>query len=503
MREHKQNRNAGAGAAGAGEGHALSVTEPGTVIDRLGPVLAHRLFSAGRTAQIHDLGNRAARAALDQLRQVLGELGEVEGRVVLAIAADLLSINDVRIIVDPQAMGPVLYLIDEMKKRKVEEIDFAPEVGAGELGAFLKIFFAEPSGEDVFGDLARDLSTAGVVNIRLTEWIERVKYLRDAKVNRQEVREESNKAMARAVMFMGEIVRAIEQRRPVQLPKANRIAQQMADIIRTDETVLVGLASIKDYDEYTFAHSVNVSVFSMLIADRLRMHKNDVSQIGVAALFHDVGKTHIPHTLLNKPDSLSTDEWKLMERHPVLGVLELSRARSLRAMVDPLFVSLEHHLLFNGGGYPGKPGPWELHPYVHIVTLADVFDAMTTPRVYRKHTLTPDSALRFIAAKSGDLFDPLIVKVFVRAMGVYPVGTVVELDNGQRAVVTRQNEHCRMLHRPIVSLLGENGPTGEQVDLSEQVGGAGGDATDYRRTIVRSLHDRRYEARKADCFIAR
>jgi putative nucleotidyltransferase with HDIG domain len=487
---------ADAGGAQAGTG---SATESDDLIDRLGPLFVHYLFSAGKTVQIHDLTNRAAHMALSRLHEAVHELCEAEGRAAVSVASDLLSINDVRIVVDTQSMGPVLYIIEEMKKRNVEEIDFAPEADAEELGSFLKIFFSEPSEEDVFGELYRKLSEAGVTNVRLTEWIERVKYLRDARVNRQEIREESNRAMSRAIMFMGEVVRAIAQRRPVQLPKANRITQQIADIIRTDETVLVGLASIKDYDEYTFSHSVNVSVLSMLIADRMGLHKSDTAQVGIAALLHDVGKTHIPQTILNKAGSLTAEEWQLMERHPMLGVKELTRARSLRAIADSLFVTLQHHVLFDGRGYPGKTVPWELHPFNHIITVADIYDAMTTPRVYRKQTLTPDSALRLIARKSREMFDPLVVKAFIRAMGVYPVGTVVRLDTGDHAVVTRQSEQCRLMHRPAVVLLREDGAPGDQIDLSERAGGG----IKYLRSIVESVHDKRYEAQKANCFIVK
>lgn len=487
-----------AAECGAAEANACAAG-PDDLINRLGPLFVHYLFSAGRTAQIHELTNRAVEASVSKLQEALRELGEAEGRVTVTVATDLLSINDVRIVVDTQNMGPVLYLIGEMKDRKVEEIDFAPEATAEELGSFLKIFFSEPSEEDTFGELSRKLAGAGVVNIRLSEWIERVKYLRDAKVNKQEVREESNRVMARAVMFMGEIMRAVAQRRPVQMPKATRIAQQIADIIRTDETVLVGLASIKDYDEYTFSHSVNVSVLSMLIADRMGMHKSDTAQVGVAALFHDVGKTHVPQTVLNKPESLTAEEWQLMERHPMLGFMELSRTRSLRAIADSLFVSLQHHLLYDGRGYPAKSSPWELHPFVHIVTIADIFDAMTTPRVYRLHTLTPDGALRLIARKSGEMFDPLVVKAFIRAMGVYPVGTVVKLDSGEHAVVTRQNEQCRLLHRPFVALLRDDGASEEQIDLAEQ----SSDGAAYRRTIVESVHDKRFETQKASRFMVK
>jgi putative nucleotidyltransferase with HDIG domain len=466
-------------------------------IDRLGPLFVHSLFSASKTVQIYDLNNRAAQTRLSKLMQMLEEVSAIEGRVTVAVATDLLLVNDVRMAVDPQSMGPVLYLIDEMRKRKVEEIDFAPEITAEELGSFLKIFFSEPAEEDAFGELSQRLSDAGIKNVRLTEWIERAKYLRDSRVERREIREESNKIMSRAILFMGEVIRAIEKKRPIQLPKAHRLAQQIADIIKVDETILVGLASIKDYDEYTFSHSVNVSVLSMLVADRMGLHKSDVAQIGVAALLHDIGKMHVPQSILNKPGALTADEWKIMKRHAMLGIIELSRVRSLRAIIDPLFVSLQHHLLYNGTGYPDKPGGWEIHPYVHIIVIADIFDAMTTPRIYREYTLTPDRALHYVLHKSGEIFDPLIAKVFIKTMGVYPVGTVVELDTGERAVVVRQNDQTRSMHRPFVVLLCENGPNGEPVDLTEQVEGN----TAYRRTIVRAVHDELYEAQKASVFV--
>ena len=181
----------------------------------------------------------------------------------------------------------------------------------------------------------------------------------------------------------------------------------------------------------------------------------------------------------------------------MLGVIELSRVRSLRAVIDPIFIALQHHLGYDGKGYPKKPGEWMFHPYTQIVMVADVFDAMSTPRVYRQNTLTPDKVLNFILQKSGELFDPLVAKAFIRAMGVYPTGTVVELNTREKAVVIRQNDKARFLHRPVVEILGENGPQGDAIDLARQ----GDGETPVRRTIVKSLHDQVSEAQKAACFV--
>ncbi|HEU4363995.1 MAG TPA: HD-GYP domain-containing protein [Candidatus Krumholzibacteria bacterium] len=466
-------------------------------VARFGPELVHGLFTAGRTLRIHTMDNRATRASLRRLMDTIDDFRAAEGRVTVTVATDLLVVNDVRLMVEPQHMGPILFLVDEMKKRRVEEIDFAPDVDIEELGRFVQAFFSDPAEEDAFGALSSRMAAAGITSIRLTEWIERARHLRDTRTDKKHIREESNKAMSRAVLFMGEVMRAIEQKHPVQIRKAHRLTQQMADIIKVDESVLVGLTSIKDYDEYTFAHSVNVSVLSMVIADHLGLPREQVAEIGVAGLLHDIGKTHIPLSILNKPGRLSPEEWDIMARHPMLGVIELTRVRSLRSIAAPLFVTLEHHVHFAGGGYPQKPGAWDLHPHTLIVSVADVFDAMTTHRTYRTNPVTPERALRFIHAMSGKLFDPLVARTFIHAMGVYPNGTVVELDTGETGVVVRQNREVQYMHRPFVALMNGAEAAGEPVNLAARARAH----AHFERTIVRSASGAVPAARRAGCFI--
>jgi HD-GYP domain-containing protein (c-di-GMP phosphodiesterase class II) len=223
------------------------------------------------------------------------------------------------------------------------------------------------------------------------------------------------------------------------------------------------------------------------------MTKTDVANVGLAALLHDIGKTHVPHAVLNKDSALDDAEWKIMQNHTVFGALELSRSRALRAVAEPIFVALQHHVRYDGTGYPEKPGGWTLMPLSRIVTVADYFDAMTTPRVYKKEPMTPDRALRFILDNSGVIFDPFIAKTFIQVMGLYPVGSVVELDTGERAVVIRQNPDTRFMHRPAISVL----PRHEVVDLAR----ASEDGS-YPRSIVRAVYDPDAEARKASRFLA-
>ena len=467
-------------------------------VNRLGPALIHGLFSASRTFRIHAINNRAAQAVLQRLMETIDEFSRVEGRATIAVVTDLLVINEVRLVVDSQHMSPLLFMIEEMKKRGVEEIDIPPTVTAGELGRFLRVFFADPAEEDVFGVLSRQLAEAGVTQIRLTEWIERTRTLHDTRIDKKSIQEESNKVMSRAVLFMDEVMRAIEQKHPIQVTKAHRLTQKMADIIQVDDSVLVGLTSIKDYDEYTFAHSVNASVLSMVIADRLGLPKAEIAEIGVAGLLHDIGKMHVPLSILNKPEQLSAEEWETMRRHPMLGVIELSRVRSLRMIASPLFVALQHHVQFSGEGYPRKPGAWELHRHSHIITVADVFDAMTTARNYRERPLAPGKALRFIHKMSGKIFDPIVVKAFVRAMGVYPVGSAVKLNTGEIAVAVRQNRELSHMHRPFVVVINNDGTHGEPIDLAARPD----EHSPYPLTIVRSADDALPSSHRASCFVS-
>jgi HD-GYP domain-containing protein (c-di-GMP phosphodiesterase class II) len=263
--------------------------------------------------------------------------------------------------------------------------------------------------------------------------------------------------------------------------------------------MLLGLTSIKNFDAYTFAHCVNVCILSMLIGDRMRMSKADVARLGVAALMHDIGKTYVPATILNSTGNLSEREWDLMKYHTFFGVKELSRINALREAVDSMFVAIQHHAQFNNDGYPRRPGGWKLRLFSRIVTVADYYDAMTAWRTYQKEPITPDRALNFILQKAGSIFDPFVAKIFVQAMGLFPVGTIVELDQGEIGVVTRQNADTRYMHRPVVEVLHSEGDQvrREIIDLAERT-----PAGSYPRTIKRALHESQVDIDKRLCFLA-
>jgi HD-GYP domain-containing protein (c-di-GMP phosphodiesterase class II) len=468
---------------------------------RLGLELVTRLFSAGKTVRLYDIDNRAAQRALESLHEAVHQLLDAENTASLRVNNALLLVNDTRIAVDAQHYGPFEYVVEEMKKRQVGCVEFHEGVNSRDLGMFLKTLYSIDPVESAYEDLQREMESAVVKKITTTQLTETEQELKDVDRESRDVREESNRVYFRTVALMGEVLRTIEEKHILQVRKAKRLTQQMVDIIQMDESMLVGLTSIKNFDMYTFVHSVNVCILTMLIADRLRLDKGDIARLGVAALFHDIGKTYIPSTILNSSGPLNPREWELMKYHTFFGVKELSRINSLGDAIEPMFVALQHHVHVNNNGYPQRPGGWDLRLFSRIVTVADYFDAMTAYRTYQKDPVTPDKALRFILEKSGEIFDPFVSKVFIQAMGLYPIGTIVGLDTGEKAVVVRQNPDPRFLHRPVVEIVDvvtDSLADREIADLTEKTAGE----YRFKRSVVRTYHDTEIELDKSPHFLA-
>jgi HD-GYP domain-containing protein (c-di-GMP phosphodiesterase class II) len=201
---------------------------------------------------------------------------------------------------------------------------------------------------------------------------------------------------------------------------------------------------------------VNVSVYSIAIGGRLGLSPARLAELGFGALFHDLGKAQLPRALIDKPDEFTEDDWRLMRRHPVLGakaLLDLRRPRDA-TLARAISIAFEHHLGLDGSGYPKLSPPRRQELFSRICAVADAFDAMTSGRVYAKRAMSPDEALRRMVQRAGTAFDPLLLRVFINAAGIYPIGTVVRLDDGDRAVVRRNGGD---LLAPDVVLLSEDG----------------------------------------------
>jgi putative nucleotidyltransferase with HDIG domain len=226
----------------------------------------------------------------------------------------------------------------------------------------------------------------------------------------------------------------------------------LADAVTQNRTALVALTAMRNYDNYTFTHMVNVSILTMGQAQALGIEGRLLREFGLSALMHDIGKVRTPQEILNKPDKLTDDEFVIMRRHPVEGA-EILRQTPEMPILAPV-VAFEHHLRLNGSGYPAVRRP-ELNLGTLLCSIADVYDAMRSQRVYQKARPT-DRVLAVLREGDGTHFDRNLVRRFVQLLGIYPPGTLVKLNTGEVAVVTRV--HAPDPYRPRVKVLfGQDG----------------------------------------------
>ncbi len=247
----------------------------------------------------------------------------------------------------------------------------------------------------------------------------------------------ARKVYSYAMASMRDVARKISINQRTGIRKAVRVVQTMVeDVILQDKPLLLAMSTIKVYDDYTFCHSVNVSILSMYLGKELGLSRESLEMLGVCGLFHDLGKVLVPQRILKKPGKLDPEEYAEIKQHSLNSVrlivkLRASSKRKARILLAPF----EHHLRYSRKGYPEVGWRRPISLFGRVLAVADVYDALTSPRVYREEAIPADRALGIMLEESGDYFDPIILKVFINMLGVYPIGTVLELDDGQMGVV--------------------------------------------------------------------
>ncbi len=213
-----------------------------------------------------------------------------------------------------------------------------------------------------------------------------------------------------------------------------------------------------------------------------------------------MGKSKIPKEILNKPDKLDDDEWRLIKEHPMTGVEMMLKIKQLGEMSPKMVIGVfEHHLNYDLTGYPKLIRKKTLTLFGRIIKIADVYDAMTTPRVYRNKTFRPEQALAIMVQdKNG--FDPVLLKVFIGILGIYPIGSLVLLDTKEMGVVYETNPDSQYTIRPKVILISQSEGKrriGPAVDLAEM----DGENKTYKRSIVKALDPKKYHVNIVEHFL--
>ncbi len=214
------------------------------------------------------------------------------------------------------------------------------------------------------------------------------------------------------------------------------IVDELLSAVTGNNEILTILTDAYLFDEYLYQHSFQVTLYSIAIAKELGYSAEDLRLIGIGALLHDVGKLMVPKDILTKPGRLTNDEFEMMKMHARYGFDLLRNLHSISLLVA--HCAFQHHERIDGSGYPRGLVDFEIHPFAKIIGVADVFDAVTTNRVYREKML-PSQGLAIVEAGSGTLYDARIVKALKRAVVHYPNGVILKLSDGRRGIVSRQN----------------------------------------------------------------
>jgi len=368
-------------------------------------------------------------------------------------------------------------LIEQFTNQDIGGIIFRPGLTQPEIIKFATLVTKEPSffaGREGINDV---IAKENIVHIELHRVL-----LVDKKVggSTKEGKIRASEIFMDAVNTVKELVYAVHVEKAINMRKLNTTVQTMVDNILENRDAFMGLTSIKMYDEYTFAHSVNTSVLAISFGTFLSFEKPQVAALGVAGLLHDIGKVRVPLEIINKPGKLTDDEWEMVKRHPIEGALLLVDIPGVSKLA--MVAAFEHHQHGDMRGYPEIDDQHQQHLFSQIVALCDAYDAITAARVYYSLQTPQDQAVGILLDKRGSVFDPILVKAFINMIGIFPVGTLLKLDTREIGLVVHQTHD---LLRPRLLLLdkfdGSEKDTGTETSLLETAGGR------YKRTVAGTI----------------
>jgi HD-GYP domain-containing protein (c-di-GMP phosphodiesterase class II) len=236
--------------------------------------------------------------------------------------------------------------------------------------------------------------------------------------------------------------------RAVDTKAARKLVGELAESIVRNYNALVWLTNLKRRDEYTTTHCINVCILTLSFGRCLGLSRGMLNSAGLGALLHDLGKMLVPSEVLNKPGKLTRDEFEVMKGHPLHGYDLLKNEEHLNEEV--LKIVRSHHERINGGGYPDGLTDKQIGKLTRMVSIVDVYDAVTSDRVYHDG-MPPHEALKVMYNWAANNFDQKLMEAFIRCVGIYPIGSLVELTSGHVGVVVRTDTKSRL--RPVVILI--------------------------------------------------
>jgi HD-GYP domain-containing protein (c-di-GMP phosphodiesterase class II) len=455
-----------------------------------------------RSLKLYPLENAQVQKALDDLVVTSTPILKAQGDLDVRVESEFIFVNGTRLRLELNSFAFFSHVFGVFRHCGIGAIRIHKTVGRSELQLLVGLLVSSVSRKadaDTAVELGRKLEEAGATAITIEP-----RHAQDAGAGPHDEagrKEAAKRTYARSVAVTKEVINGVRLGRVTNIKKVKLVVQGIVDQVLHDEASLMGLTTLRDYDEYTFTHSVNVCTFAVALGRRLGLTKPQLCDLGLAALLHDVGKARVPLDVLNKEGTFSEDDWRLMQAHPWLGVLTLFGLRGYGEVpYRPIITAYEHHMKLDLTGYPKSIRPRQLSLLSKIIAVVDAFDAATSRRSYRTASVQPEQVLREMWEDRWRGHDPVVVKAFISLMGIYPVGTCVILDTHELGIVHAANPDPNQIHRPLVRVVaapdGALQSPGALVDLAERdAHGA------FLRTITKVTDPQKYGLKVSDYFI--
>ncbi len=473
-------------------------TQPRIGLQEEGRLLLSSFYSAVRALKLYPLENDAVQQALEELHVRVTGLLSREGIAELRVVGDFFFLNETRLRLDLSNFSTFGSFARILSEHRIGEVAVLRGVKPGEWAPFLSLLLRKPDPDRPFEAFQERLADSPVEHMELRPDND----VQVPDLETEEAKELAKRTYAQSVQTAREVLTDLRVGRAVNVRKVKRAVQSIVDQVLANEPSIMAMTTLREFDEYTFTHSVNVSIFSVIIGQRMGLKKQDLYELGLGALFHDIGKMRLPNEVVNKSGELTDEEWAIMKEHPTEGLLALFQ---LHGFVDvpyrQMLMAYEHHMKVDLTGYPQNTRPREPGLFSRIVAVADAFDAGTSVRSYQYKPWPPDEVLKEMRDNPRRGFDPVLVKALITATGVYPVGTVVVLDTMEVGVVSEANSDPDHMHQPTVKLItdGMGVPLGEPVEADlQEVDPETGEA---RRTVIKTVNPDKYGIRVSDVLV--
>ncbi len=399
---------------------------------RLSEEAVRRFAAAVRSAQLYASGHPLVQRSLDALSETLTQLAADQPTVAIGLIEQEIVVGD-----SPLPKGAEQYgeFIRRLQGLGIERVAFERGVTTDALRILISTLAHPERTTAAAADRPAPTPADPLSTIQSLPGIKVGRINLDERVSTSAADVATIRRLySDAVNLAGTLWEGARQDGEPDPQEARQLVDSLAQAVAQNRTALVALTALKEYDNYTFTHMVNVSILTMAQARALGIEGAPLRDFGLAALMHDIGKVRTPVEILNKPDKLTDAEFEIMRLHVVDGA-EILRRTPEMPLLAPV-VAFEHHLRLDGTGYPIGARRTSLNVATMLCSIADVYDAMRSQRAYQQSFPT-DRVLAVLKRNDGVQFDQHLVRRFSQLMGIYPPGNLVRLDTGELGVVLR------------------------------------------------------------------